>query len=150
MTDITFAASKQDPCPGSWSTRTNEQQAAAEACADHCLADWALWAAVCAFMSRGGLDVRSYTSQDVHAMWVNVEVDALVKYTKGLQFPSLQAIRWNDRRIDLKGPAQVEGGDDVAPLPMHGRIDALPHPIRADEAQVVPRGDRRLRPYADA
>jgi hypothetical protein len=43
-------------------------------------------------------------------MWVNVEVDALVKYTKGLQFPSLQAIRWDNRRIDLKGPAQVERG----------------------------------------
>lgn len=43
-------------------------------------------------------------------MWVNSEVDALVKYTKGLAFPSLQAIRWGQRRIDLKGPAQVERG----------------------------------------
>jgi hypothetical protein len=43
-------------------------------------------------------------------MWVNSEVDALVQYTVGLQFPSLQAIRWNNRRIDLKGPAQVERG----------------------------------------
>jgi hypothetical protein len=43
-------------------------------------------------------------------MWVNAEVDALVKYTVGLQFPSLQAIRWNNRRIDLKGPAEVERG----------------------------------------
>ncbi len=43
-------------------------------------------------------------------MWINSEVDALVKYTKGLQFPSLQAIRWNHRRIDLTGPAQVERG----------------------------------------
>ena len=43
-------------------------------------------------------------------MWVNSEVDALVKYTKGLAFPSLRAIRWGSRRIDLKGPAQVERG----------------------------------------
>jgi len=41
-------------------------------------------------------------------MWVNAEVDALVKYTKGVQFPSVQAIRWGTRRIDLKPPAQVE------------------------------------------
>jgi hypothetical protein len=43
-------------------------------------------------------------------MWVNAEVDALVRYTRGLRFPSLQAIRWDNRRIDLKGPAQVERG----------------------------------------
>jgi len=43
-------------------------------------------------------------------MWINTEVDALVKYTKGLQFPTLQAIRWSHRRIDLTGPATVERG----------------------------------------
>jgi hypothetical protein len=43
-------------------------------------------------------------------MWVDVKVDALVKYTKGLQSLSRRAIRWNDRRIDLKGSAQVARG----------------------------------------
>ena len=41
-------------------------------------------------------------------MWVNSEVDALVAYIRGLQFPSLQAIRWNRRRVDLTAPARVE------------------------------------------
>jgi hypothetical protein len=27
-----------------------------------------------------------------------------------LQYPTLKAIRWENRRIDLKGPAQVERG----------------------------------------
>ena len=56
------------------------------------------------------LDVRSYTLHDVQEMWVNAEIDALVKFTRGLQFPSLQAIRWKNRRIDLKGSAQMERG----------------------------------------
>lgn len=43
-------------------------------------------------------------------MWVNTEVDALVKYTVGLPFPSLEAIRWGHRRIDLKGSIEVERG----------------------------------------
>jgi hypothetical protein len=43
-------------------------------------------------------------------MWVNSEVDALVRYTKGVQFPSLRSIRWDNRRIDFRGPAHVERG----------------------------------------
>jgi len=43
-------------------------------------------------------------------MWVNEEVDALVKYSRHLHYPTLQAIRWENRRIDFKGSAQVERG----------------------------------------
>jgi len=43
-------------------------------------------------------------------MWLNVEVDALVHYVRGVQFPSLRAIRWGNRRIDLDSPARVERG----------------------------------------
>jgi len=41
-------------------------------------------------------------------MWVNTEVDALVTFIRGLQFPLLEAIRWNSRRIDFTAPARVE------------------------------------------
>jgi len=41
-------------------------------------------------------------------MWINEDIDALVKYTNGVQFPILQAIRWGTRRIDLHPVAHVE------------------------------------------
>ncbi len=41
-------------------------------------------------------------------MWIHQEVDALVRYTRGVQYPSLQAIRWGSRRIDLAGSTRVE------------------------------------------
>jgi len=43
-------------------------------------------------------------------MWVDCEIDALVKYSKGVQFPAIQAIRWSNRRINLDCPAYVERG----------------------------------------
>lgn len=49
-----------------------------------------------------------YTLRDVRAMWINEEVEAPVKYSKSRQYPTLQAIRWQNRRIDFKGLAQVE------------------------------------------
>jgi len=44
----------------------------------------------------------------MYVMWMNQEVDALVAYRRGLQFPSLQAIRWNGRRIDIRGTPRIE------------------------------------------
>jgi len=41
-------------------------------------------------------------------MWINEEVDVMARHVTGIHHPLVQAIRWRDRRIDMRGAGRVE------------------------------------------
>ena len=41
-------------------------------------------------------------------MWINEEVDVLARHVTGIHHPLVKAIRWKNRRIDMRGAGRVE------------------------------------------